>query len=121
MSTPDLPLENASSPATATIVYPGAANRPSIELRTLPDGSNEAYLIPNGAVPIPSGVSLIEEKGKYFLNCLIRKKRLAFKPEEVVRQMVLVRLLGEYGYEEDQIQVEVGVQMGSAIHAKPAD
>lgn len=121
MSTPNLSLEVASSPGTATIVYPGATNRPSIELRILPDGSNEAYLVPSGAAPIPSGVALIEEKGKYFINCRIRKKRLAFKPEEVVRQMVLVKLLGEYAYQEDQVQVEVGVQMGSAIHEKPAD
>ena len=34
--------EEDKSNAAATIVYPGGAGRPSIELRILPDGSNEA-------------------------------------------------------------------------------
>jgi hypothetical protein len=77
--------EQKSSPATATVVYTGGIGRASIELRTSSEGVNEAYLIPSGAAPIPTGVSLIEDKGKYYIQCLIRKKRLAFKPEEVIR------------------------------------
>ncbi len=75
----------------------------------------------SGATPIPTGVSLTEDKGKYYINCRIRKKRVLFKPEEIVRQKVLGMLIDDLGYPEDHIELEVGVQMGSSIHEKPAD
>ena len=104
------PPESQSNDSTnATIVYPGGSNRPSIELRIFPDGTNEAYLVPTGAAPIPTGVSLIEEKGKYYISCRIRKKRILFKPEEVVRQKMLGFLIDDLGYPEDHVHVEVGV------------
>lgn len=47
----------------ALIIYPGAIKgRPTIELRINPDGSNEAFFVPSGGAPIPSGVSVIEKK-----------------------------------------------------------
>jgi len=107
--------------AAATIVYAGGVGRASIELRAFPDGSNEAYLVPSGAAPIPTGVSLIEDRGKYYIQCRKRKKRVLFKPEEVIRQKLLGMLMDDLGYPEDHIQIEVGVQMGSTIHEKPAD
>jgi type I restriction enzyme M protein len=107
--------------SAATIVYPGVVGRASIELRVLPDGSNEAYLVPSGAAPIPTGVSLIEDKGKYYILCRKRQRRIVFKPEEVVRQKVLGTLIDELAYPEEHIDLEVGVQMGSSIHDKPAD
>jgi type I restriction enzyme M protein len=106
---------------TATIVYAGGPGRASIELRSSNGGSNEAYLVPSGAAPIPTGVSLIEEKGKYYIFCRKRKKRVLFKPEEVIRQKVLGSLIDDLDYPEDHIELEVGVQMGSTIHEKPAD
>lgn len=114
-------LKDANKSTTATIVYPGSPGRASIELRILPDGSNEAYLIPSGAAPIPTGIALIEDKGKYYVVCRKRKKRVVFKPEEVVRQKILNTLIDDFGYPEDHIELEVGVQMGSSIHEKPAD
>ena len=77
--------------------------------------------MPSAAAPIPTGVSLFEEKGKYFLTCRIRQKKVAFKPEEVVRQRVLSRLIDDLSYPAEQIALEVGIQMGSTIHEKPAD
>jgi type I restriction enzyme M protein len=121
MPLPSTTIEIENQPETATIVYPGGVGKASIELRIMPDGSNEAYLVPSGSPPIPTGVSLIEDKGKFYMNCRIRKKRLAFKPEEVVRQRVLGQLIEGLGYPQDHIAVEVGVQMGGSIHEKPAD
>ncbi len=115
------PIEDANKPSIAKIVYPGGGGRASIELRSLPDGSNEAYLVSSGAAPIPTGVPLIEDKGKYYILCRMRKRRVLFRPEEVIRQMVLGTLIDELGYPEDHIELEVGVQMGSSIHEKPAD
>jgi type I restriction enzyme M protein len=106
----------------AKVIYPGSIKgSPTIELRINPDGSNEAFLVPTGGVPIPSGVSLIEKKDKYFISCRIRKKLVAFKPEEVVRQKVLNWLIDDLEYSESQINVEVGIVMGSTVHDKPAD
>jgi type I restriction enzyme M protein len=106
----------------AIILYPGGPRgRTTIELRINPDGSNEAFLVPSGAVPIPTGVSLRQSGDRYHIFCRIRKKWLAFKPEEVVRQRVLNWFIDELDYSENQIAVEVGVQMGSTVHDKPAD
>ena len=57
-----------------------------------------------------------------YINCLIRKKEIPLKPEEVVRQLYIQKLIVEYGYSEQQIDVEVGVPMGRATeHDKRAD
>jgi hypothetical protein len=69
--------------SAATIVYPGGVARASIELRVLPNGSNEAYLVPSGAAPIPTGVSLIEDKGKYYVLCRIRKSASSSNPKKL--------------------------------------
>lgn len=106
----------------AKVIYPGSIHgRPTIELLVNPDGSNKAFFVPSGGAPIPSGVSLVEKSGKYFINCRIRKKLLAFKPEEIVRQKVLNWLIDDIGYDEEQIGVEIGIHMGSTVHEKPAD
>lgn len=62
-----------------------------------------------------------EVKGKtvYFVRCLIREKEIRLKPEEVVRQLYLHRLMNEYNYPKSRIAVEFPVQMGS--QTKSAD
>ncbi|WP_198538879.1 restriction endonuclease subunit M [Mycolicibacterium wolinskyi] len=115
-------VEVASTEHTAKVVYPGAIKgRPTIELRIRPDGSNEAFLVPSGSQPRATGVSLIESGNKYKVRCRIRNKLLTFKPEEVVRQMILNTLIDDLGYSDQVIGVEVPVQMGSTVHDKPAD
>lgn len=112
----------AASEHAAKIISPGdAKGRPTIELRLNDDGTNEAFLVPLGAEPVATGVSLLPHKGKWGLNCRIRKKVLAFKPEEVVRQMVLDWLIDGLGYPEAHISLEHPVHMGSTVHDKPAD
>ena len=49
-----------------------------------------------------------------YIQCLVRKKEVRLSPEEVVRQLYLDKLINEYGYSENQIDLEVGVQMGRA-------
>ncbi|MBM0231587.1 N-6 DNA methylase [Micromonospora sp. STR1_7] len=107
---------------TATVIHPGSIqDRPTIELRVGPQGSNEAFLVPSGGEPIATGVSLEEQNGQFYIRCRIRKKRYRFTPEEVVRQYILNTLIQRHGYPESQVAVEVPIQMGSAVHAKPAD
>lgn len=52
---------------------------------------------------------------KYLIHCPIRNKKIRLKPEELIRQLYLRRLLdkSEYGYPEDRIRIEYAVQMGS--------
>lgn len=60
----------AASEHAAKIISPGdAKGRPTIELRLNDDGTNEAFLVPLGAAPVATGVSLVAHKGKWGLNC----------------------------------------------------
>lgn len=85
--------------------------------------------LPDGAVveldafgrPASGGVAVVRRGGKSYIRCVIREKDLRFKPEELVRQHALRRLLTELSYKVGQIRVEVPVQMGSELHKKPAD
>lgn len=65
-------------------------------------------------------LDLWERNGKYYFHCLIRQKKIVAKPEEIVRQLCIKRLL-DVGYTADQMALEVGVKMGSSIHSKAAD
>ncbi|MDR1591751.1 MAG: type I restriction enzyme HsdR N-terminal domain-containing protein, partial [Prevotellaceae bacterium] len=57
-----------------------------------------------------------------YINCAIRKKEIRLTPEEAVRQLYVKKLITEYGYAEERIDVEVGVPMGRATdHDKRAD
>jgi type I restriction enzyme M protein len=115
-------MTESSEHKGAVVIHPGAiSGRAAIELRVNADGTKEAFLVPTAAPPVPTGISLTEKSGKYSVACRIRKKQLAFKPEEVVRQKVLNWLIDDLGYDESQINVEVGVVMGSTVHHKPAD
>tara|TARA_Y100000816_G_C26102442_1_gene584690 strand:+ start:175 stop:2052 length:1878 start_codon:yes stop_codon:yes gene_type:complete len=62
-----------------------------------------------------------EAKKSIQLICLIRKKYITAKPEEIVRQLELLNLTSDYGYEENQILVEVPIVMGSGYAPKKAD
>lgn len=57
---------------------------------------------------------------KYYVHCLIRQKKIYAKPEEIIRQLCIKRVL-DIGYSPDQLALEVGVKMGSTIHSKAAD
>lgn len=50
----------------------------------------------------------IDKKGKAsaVAKCLVRKKDIVLKPEEVVRQLFIDRLINEYGYPVSRMQVE---------------
>ena len=56
--------------------------------------------------------------------CRIRKKDVVWKPEEPVRQFFVNKLINEYGYPEENIDVEVTIVMGVKEKkniGKPAD
>src|SRR3989304_298453 len=67
--------------------------------------------------------------GKFYVRCLKRSKDIFIydknkktgKPEEVIRQLWLVKLTQEYKYPLDRIEVEKSVQFGREVREKSAD
>ena len=51
----------------------------------------------------------------YYIPCLIRGKDIKLTPEEVVRQLYLDKLINEYGYAKNRIQVEYAVHFGREV------
>jgi type I restriction enzyme M protein len=56
---------------------------------------------------------------KPYVRCLIRDKEILLKPEEVVRQLYVARLLGRYKYPKNRIRFEHPVHFGRQV--KKAD
>jgi type I restriction enzyme M protein len=53
------------------------------------------------------------KKDKYYLKCLKRNKNIQVKPEEIVRQLMLDKLINEYNYPLDLLEVEYTVNFGT--------
>jgi len=56
---------------------------------------------------------IIERDEKFYIKCLVKEKYKVAKPEEVVRQLWIYRLLNEYNYSKERIDVERVVYFGS--------
>ncbi|WP_083556621.1 type I restriction enzyme HsdR N-terminal domain-containing protein [Hyphomicrobium sp. NDB2Meth4] len=55
---------------------------------------------------------LVEKNGRPYLRCPVRKKDILAKPEEVVRQLWVYRLVTEYKYPLERLTVEYPVTFG---------
>ena len=64
---------------------------------------------------------LFEKNGKLYLKCLASDKDRPAKPEEIVRQLWIKKLLDDYGYPKARIKVEKAVWFGSGVSDKSAD
>ncbi|PJA87491.1 MAG: SAM-dependent methyltransferase [Candidatus Moranbacteria bacterium CG_4_9_14_3_um_filter_40_7] len=70
-----------------------------------------------------------KEKGKFYIKCLKRDKDILLfneeknlaKPEEIIRQLWIQKLLKYYNYPLERIDVEKDIRFGHEIHAKAAD
>ena len=56
---------------------------------------------------------ITEQDGKLFIKCQIKDKQKIAKPEEIVRQLWIYRLLTEYGYPRERVDVERVIYFGS--------
>jgi len=56
--------------------------------------------------------SVFEKNKKFFIKCLKREKDIQAKPEEIVRQLMLDKLLNEYEYPVDLLRVEYAISFG---------
>jgi type I restriction enzyme M protein len=68
-----------------------------------------------------AALELFDRNGKTYLTCAVTSKPRPAKPEEIVRQLYLRKLMDEYGYLPDRIAIEKQVYFGSSVHEKAAD
>ncbi len=64
---------------------------------------------------------LFDKNGKPYLKCLASDIDRPAKPEEIVRQLWIKRLLDDYRYPKERIKVEYAVWFGSGVNDKSAD
>lgn len=64
---------------------------------------------------------VFEKSGKPHIKCLIRNKDIQLKPEEIVRQLYINKLLNHYNYPKELIELEKQIQFGREIDQKRAD
>lgn len=59
----------------------------------------------------------MDKNGKAFatVNCLVRKKEIKLNPEEIVRQLLIDKLIGDYGYPTSRMQLEYPVHFGREV------
>jgi type I restriction enzyme M protein len=55
---------------------------------------------------------IVERNGKYFVDCLVRKKEIRLTPEEAVRQLYLTTLSDDLGYPVSRMELEYPVTFG---------
>ncbi|MBI3813783.1 MAG: N-6 DNA methylase [Nitrospinae bacterium] len=68
-----------------------------------------------------SSIAFYDKNGKPYLKCFGSDKERPAKPEEIVRQLFIKKLLDNYGYPKERIQVEKDVWFGSGVSDKRAD
>jgi type I restriction enzyme M protein len=64
---------------------------------------------------------LFEKRGLPYLKCLASGRDRRAHPEEIVRQLYIKKLMDDYGYPKERIQVEKPVFFGSGVGKKRAD
>ena len=68
-----------------------------------------------------NSLKIYAKNGKPYIKCLASDKERPAKPEEIVRQLFIKKLLEEYSYPKDRLAIEKEVWFGSGVHEKSAD
>lgn len=61
------------------------------------------------------------KNNKPYIKCLASEKDRPAKPEEIVRQLWIKKIIEEYSYPKDRLRVEYAVWFGSGVSDKSAD
>lgn len=66
---------------------------------------------------IESAIFMKQAKGVEtpYIKCLMREKEIKLTPEEAVRQLYIYKLIHEYGYPTDRIQLETPIHFGREV------
>lgn len=65
--------------------------------------------------------NLLVKNNSAKIKCVITEKDRKLTPEELVRQLMIIKLMKEYNYPKELFKLEVGIVMGSTVHNKKAD
>lgn len=88
-------------------------NRSKItQLFSSSDVKHGLSLFTNREIRAVEGI-IIERDERFYIKCQIKDKYKTAKPEEIVRQLWVYRLLNEYNYPKERIDVERVVYFGS--------
>lgn len=60
-------------------------------------------------------IKMVKEVETPYINCLVRDKEIVLTPEEAVRQLYIYKLITEYNYPLDRIQLEVPIHFGREV------
>jgi len=96
-----------------------AAGKSSISVEEILRGTAHALTI--FTAEEIADLRVFDKRGKPYLTCYATGKDRPAKPEEIVRQLYIKRLIEVYGYPVERIAIEKPVQFGSAVHEKAAD
>lgn len=66
-------------------------------------------------------IKIFDKNGKPYLKCWGSDVERPAKPEEIVRQLFIRKLMKEYGYSKKRFAIEKEIWFGSAVHEKAAD
>lgn len=66
-------------------------------------------------------LEIFQKNSKPYIKCVVSDKDRPAKPEEIVRQLYLGKLINHYGYPKERMAIEKPVHFGSAVHEKAAD
>lgn len=56
---------------------------------------------------------IVERDGRFFINCQIKDRLKVAKPEEIVRQLWIYKLLKEYNYPRERVDIERVIYFGT--------
>lgn len=68
-----------------------------------------------------SQLEIFDKGGKPYIKCFASDKDRPAKPEEIVRQLCINKLINHYGYPKERLRIEKEVYFGSTVHEKRAD
>ena len=78
----------------------------------LADGERSLTLFLHSAAIKAVEALLVEKNGKAYVKCQVRGKEVLAKPEEIIRQLWIHRLMAHYRYPVSRLQVEYPITFG---------
>lgn len=56
--------------------------------------------------------NIVQKNDKIYIKCLVRNKEVRLAPEEIVRQLYIYKLINEYGYPVERMELERAISFG---------
>ena len=115
---------NVAMIADATVsglAPPPPAAVPAVPMTAAGILKGSAYALTIFSKPELDALEIYAKGGKPYLRCAASDVERPAKPENIVRQLYIRKLMYSYMYPKERIDVEKSVQFGSTVHNKAAD